>query len=60
MRMDILVDNKIVVELKCVNEIIPVHEAQLLTYLRLSGTKVGLIINFHTAVLKDGIRRLVL
>lgn len=59
-RIDILIDNKIVVELKCVNEIIPVHEAQLLTYLKLSGIKVGLIINFYTAVLKDGIRRLVL
>lgn len=59
-RMDILVDNKIVVELKCVDEITPVHVAQLLTYLKLSGIKVGLIINFYTAVLKDGIRRLVL
>lgn len=58
--MDIVVDNKIVVELKCVDEIASVHEAQLLTYLKLSGIKIGLIINFYTPVLKDGIRRLVL
>ncbi len=59
-RMDIVVDNKVVVELKCVDKILPVHEAQLLTYLRLSNIKVGLIINFYTPVLKDGIKRLVL
>lgn len=59
-RMDIIVDNKVVVELKCVEQIMPVHKAQLLTYLKLSKIKVGLIINFHTAVLKDGIKRLVL
>lgn len=59
-RMDIVVDNKIVVELKCVDEIASVHEAQLLTYLKLSGIKIGLIINFYTPVIKDGIRRLVL
>lgn len=59
-RMDIVVDNKVVVELKCVEQIMPVHEAQLLTYLKLSKIKVGLIINFYTAVLKDGIKRLVL
>ena len=58
-RMDILVDDKVVVELKCVEKILPVHEAQLLTYLRLSNFKVGLIINFYTAVLKNGIKRLV-
>ncbi|OHB74375.1 MAG: GxxExxY protein [Planctomycetes bacterium RBG_16_41_13] len=59
-RMDIVVDNKVVVELKCVDKITPVHEAQLLTYLRLSKIKVGLIINFYTPVVKDGIKRLVL
>ena len=59
-RMDIVVDNKVIIELKCVDKITPVHEAQLLTYLRLSNIKVGLIINFYTAVLKNGIKRLVL
>ncbi len=59
-RMDIVVDNKVVVELKCVDEITSIHEAQLLTYLRLSHIKIGLIINFYTAVLKDGIKRLAL
>ncbi len=59
-RMDIVVDNKVVVELKCVDKITSIHEAQLLTYLRLSEIKVGLIINFYTGVLKDGIKRLVL
>ncbi len=58
--MDIVVDNKVIIELKCVDKITPVHEAQLLTYLRLSNIKVGLIINFYTAVLKNGIKRLVL
>jgi GxxExxY protein len=59
-RMDIVVNNAVVVELKCVDKILPVHEAQLLTYLRLSKCKVGLIINFYTEVLKNGIKRLVL
>lgn len=59
-RMDVVVDNKVVVEFKCVDKITPVHEAQLLTYLRLSKIKVGLIINFYTPVLKNGIKRLVL
>ena len=59
-RMDIVVENKVVVELKCADKILPVHEAQLLTYLRLSKCKVGLIINFYTEVLKNGIKRLVL
>jgi GxxExxY protein len=59
-RMDIIVENKVILELKCIEAIAPVHEAQLLTYLRLSGLKVGLVINFYTAVLKDGIRRMVL
>jgi len=58
--MDVVADNKVVVELKCVEKILPIHEAQLLTYLKLSGLKVGLIINFHAATLKDGIKRLVL
>jgi GxxExxY protein len=59
-RMDVVADDKAVVEIKCVEKIIPVHEAQLLTYLKLSGLKVGLIINFHTRFIKDGMKRLVL
>ncbi len=59
-RMDLVVDNKAVIEIKCVDSIAPVHEAQLLSYLKLSNIKVGLLINFHTALLKDGIKRLVL
>jgi GxxExxY protein len=58
-RLDLVIENKIVVELKCVEKILPVHEAQIMTYLRLSKLKTGLLINFFTPVLKDGIRRIV-
>jgi GxxExxY protein len=58
-RIDLLVENLVIVEIKCVDAIHPVHEAQLLSYLRLSGRNVGLLINFHVARLKDGIRRMV-
>jgi GxxExxY protein len=51
---------RLVVELKAVEKLLPVHEAQLLTYLRLSNTHVGLLINFNVAVLKDGVKRMVL
>jgi GxxExxY protein len=56
-RIDLLVDGRIVVELKAIEAIAPVHEAIVLTYLRLSGCNIGLLINFNVAVLKDGIRR---
>jgi len=56
-RADLLVENAIIVELKAVDKLIPVHEAQLLSYLRLTGFRVGLLINFHEEHLKDGIRR---
>jgi GxxExxY protein len=59
-RADFIVEEKIVVELKAIERILPVHQAQLLTYLRLSGMRLGLLINFNVPVLKDGIRRLVL
>ena len=59
-RLDIVVDDAVVVELKTVERFKPVHQAQLLSYLRLSGRRVGLLINFHVPVLKDGIKRLVL
>lgn len=56
-RADLLVENSIIVELKAVEKIIPIHEAQLISYLRLTGFRVGLLINFHEERLKDGIRR---
>lgn len=59
-RIDFVVEEKVVLELKAVEAILPVHQAQLLTYLRLSGLRVGLLINFNVPVLKDGIRRGVL
>lgn len=59
-RLDFLVHQKVVVELKTVEKLIPVHEAQLITYLRLTGCKVGLLINFNTPLLKNGIKRMVL
>jgi GxxExxY protein len=59
-RIDLLVGGKVVLEIKAIEALAPIHEAILLTYLRLSGCTVGLLINFHSVVLKDGIRRLVL
>jgi GxxExxY protein len=59
-RLDLLVAKSVVVEVKSVDAIAPVHEAQLLTYLRLGGWKVGLLMNFNVAVLKQGIRRKIL
>ncbi len=59
-RLDLLVDRQLVVEIKAVDRILAIHEAQLLTYLRMSGHRTGLLLNFNHAVLKDGIRRLVL
>jgi len=59
-RIDVVVDEKVVLELKSVEAILPVHEAQLLTYLRLSGPRVGLLINFNVPVSRNGIRRRVL
>jgi GxxExxY protein len=59
-RMDIVVDETLVVELKSVERLLPLHDAQLLTYLKLSGIRAGLLLNFNTPVLKDGIRRLVM
>jgi GxxExxY protein len=59
-RVDLLVDNRVVIETKSIEVIAPVHEAQLLTYMRLGGWKVGLVINFNVLALKTGIRRKVL
>ena len=59
-RMDMVVEDQLVVEIKSVERLLALHDAQLLTYLRLSGIKKGLLLNFNTRVLKHGIRRLVL
>ena len=59
-RIDILVENKLTLELKSVEEIKGIHEAQLLTYMKLAGMKIGLLINFNKTKLKDGIQRFVL
>jgi GxxExxY protein len=58
-RMDIFIRGNLVIELKTVETILPVHEAQLLTYLKLSGTKTGLLLNFFVPLLKNGIKRMV-
>jgi GxxExxY protein len=58
--IDLISDKRVVVELKAVEQVIPVHEAQLLTYMRLTGIRVGLLLNFNVPVLKDGIYRRVL
>ena len=56
-RMDLLVENKVIVEVKNVESLTEIHQAQLLTYLKLSGKKLGLLINFNKVILKDGIQR---
>ena len=58
-RIDLLVENELIVELKSCETLLPIHEAQLLTYLKLSGVKVGLLINFNVLRLKNGIKRMV-
>ena len=59
-RLDLLVDNKVVIELKSIEKLLPIHDAQLLSYLKLTDCKVGLLINYNVPVLKQGIRRKVL
>lgn len=58
-RLDLLVDNLVIVEIKAVDKLDSVHQAQLMSYLKLSGCKVGLLINFNVLILKNGIRRVV-
>lgn len=58
-RLDILVENKVIIEIKSIEKVADVHYKQLLTYLRLSGKKLGLLINFKEVHLKDGIKRIV-
>jgi len=56
-RIDLLVEDKVIVEIKAVEKLLPIHEAQLLTYMRLPNKRVGLLINFNVQMLRDGIRR---
>ncbi|HSZ59865.1 MAG TPA: GxxExxY protein [Tepidisphaeraceae bacterium] len=58
-RIDLLIEDCVMVELKSIEKLAPIHEAQLLTYLKLSGIKVGLLINFNVLHLKDGLKRMV-
>ena len=58
-RIDMIVEGAVVVELKAVDKVLPIHEAQLLSYLKLSRKRLGLLINFHTVHLRDGIKRMV-
>jgi GxxExxY protein len=59
-RLDVVVEQKIILEIKCAERLHPVHHAQLLSYLKISGLRVGLLLNFNSAVLKDGLKRIVL
>ena len=59
-RIDLLVDDRLVVEVKSVERLIPIHIAQVINYLRVTGTRAGLLINFNVPLLKQGIRRIVL
>jgi GxxExxY protein len=58
-RLDLVVERKVIVELKAIENLMPIHEAQLLTYLKLSGLTLGLLINFNVPMLKNGIKRIV-
>lgn len=59
-RIDILVDDRMILELKSVDALLPIHQAQLLTYMKLAQISIGLLINFNVKLLKDGIKRLIL
>lgn len=59
-RMDLLVEDQVVVEIKAVEALMPIHQAQLLSYLKLSGCRVGLLLNFHAPTIKAGLKRMVL
>ncbi len=60
LRLDLVVENRVVVELKAVEMLLPVHKAQVLTYLKLSGHRLGLLVNFNSVLIKDGIQRIAL
>jgi GxxExxY protein len=57
-RLDLVIEEQVIIEIKSVNSIVPIHEAQLLSYLKLSGCKRGLLLNFNVMMLRDGIRRM--
>ena len=59
-RIDLMVEDKVIVEVKSVDTLIPVHMAQIMTYLKRSGCRIGLLINFNVPFLKDGIRRIII
>ena len=59
-RLDLVVEDTVVVELKAIEALAPIHQAQIISYLKLSGKPIGLLINFHTLHLKDGIKRFVI
>ena len=58
-RLDLLAEKRVIIEIKAVEELLPIHRAQLLTYLKLTGTRLGLLINFNTIHLRDGINRII-
>jgi GxxExxY protein len=58
--MDLVIENELIIEIKAVEQLLAIHDAQMLTYLRLSGIKAGLLMNFNNVVLKNGLRRFVL
>jgi GxxExxY protein len=60
LRLDLVFPGKLIVELKAIDELHPIHEAQLLTYMKLSGIRLGLLLNFNVRLLRDGIKRLIL
>ena len=60
LRLDLVVENSLIVEVKAVETLLPVHKAQVLTYLKLTGRRLGLLINFNVPLIKDGIQRLIL
>jgi len=58
-RIDLWIENKLIIELKCVDSFMPIHKAQLLTYLKLTNNKLGLLINFNVPLIKNGIKRVI-
>ncbi|CAE7457473.1 unnamed protein product, partial [Symbiodinium sp. CCMP2456] len=60
LRLDLLVEGKVIVELKSIETLLPIHEAQLLTYMKLANKRLGFLLNFNTVLLRDGMKRLVL
>jgi GxxExxY protein len=59
-RLDFMVEDKVILELKAVEKLLPIHDAQMLTYLKLTGSKLGILLNFNAPVMRDGIKRVVL